>query len=276
MKIFACTLTALMTLLVAPAGYAAAACAPGSQQVNNNNSLMMLGGTAKGPVKQFVVGEFGKDVDQQKRMLGQFDRCGALLRADISYEKQEGNMQIKLVQNIERVGQGWRSGYDLVVFQLKDGQPVEVNHKQGTIDYHTGKRGSITSSTDKFLLQGEEGFTETTNRFDDKQRLVRSVSRGSDQNSNGAFDYRWNNNNQLLSSKSERSTMQWRYDKQERELSLTTKTDNPLSSMTSVDECQLWDDRGNCTLSYSREMEVFPSGIVRRNITAAYRFEYWE
>lgn len=276
MKIFACTLTALVALLVAPAGYAAAACAPGSQQVNNNNSLMMLGGTAKGPVKQFVVGEFGKDVDQQKRMLGQFDRCGALLRADISYEKQEGNMQIKLVQNIERVEQGWRSGYDLVVYQLKDGQPIEVNHKQGTIDYHTGQRGSITSSTDRFLLQGEQGFTETTNRFDGKQRLVRSVSRGSDKNSNGAFDYRWNNNNQLLSSKSERSTMQWRYDKQQRELSLTTKTDNALSSMTSVDECQLWDDRGNCTLSYSREMEVFPSGIVRRNITAAYRFEYWE
>lgn len=276
MKIFACTLTALVALLVAPAGYAAAACAPGSQQVNNNNSLMMLGGTAKGPVKQFVVGEFGKDVDQQKRMLGQFDRCGALLRADISYEKQEGNMQIKLVQNIERVEQGWRSGYDLVVYQLKGGQPIEVNHKQGTIDYHTGQRGSITSSTDRFLLQGEQGFTETTNRFDGKQRLVRSVSRGSDKNSNGAFDYRWNNNNQLLSSKSERSTMQWRYDKQQRELSLTTKTDNALSSMTSVDECQLWDDRGNCTLSYSREMEVFPSGIVRRNITAAYRFEYWE
>ncbi|NJD00718.1 hypothetical protein [Candidatus Erwinia dacicola] len=68
--------------------------------------------------------------------------------------------------------------------------------------------------------------------------------------------------------------MQWRYDKQDRELSLTTKTDNALSSMTSVDECQLWDDRGNCPLSYSSEMEVFPSRIGCRNITAAYRFEY--
>ncbi|RAP70487.1 hypothetical protein ACZ87_02707 [Candidatus Erwinia dacicola] len=44
---------------------------------------------------------------------------------------------------------------------------------------------SITSSTNKFLLQGEQGFTETTNRFDDKQRLVRSVSRGSDKTATG-------------------------------------------------------------------------------------------
>ena len=275
MKISSCTLMALVALLAAPAVYAAPACPRNAQQINSNNSLVLLGGTAKGPIKQFVVGEFGKDVNQQKRMLGQFDRCGVLMRADISYEKQEGNLQIKLVQSIERASQGWRSDYDLVVYALKDAQPVEVKRKHGTIDYLTGRNGSISSSTDKFLLQGEQGFTETTHRFDARKRLVRSVARGSDISSNGTFDYRWNGKNQLISSRSEQSSMQWRYDNQDRELTLTSKTINPVSSVTSVDECQLWDDRGNCTLSYARETEVFPQGVVRRNITAAYRFDYW-
>ncbi len=36
----------------------------------------MLGGRAKGAVRKVIAGEFGKDVDSQKRVLGQFDPCG--------------------------------------------------------------------------------------------------------------------------------------------------------------------------------------------------------
>ncbi|WP_433977333.1 hypothetical protein [Erwinia sp. E_sp_B01_9] len=56
-----------------------------------------------------VVGEFGKDVNQQKRILGQFDRCGALIRADISYDKNEGALMLRMVQSIAS-GFRWLAG----------------------------------------------------------------------------------------------------------------------------------------------------------------------
>lgn len=251
-------------------------CAPGAAQVNRNNSIVMLGGTSRGAIKQFVLGEFGKDVNQQKRMLGQFDRCGALVRADISYEKQEGNMQITLVQNIERAAAGWRSGYDLSISQLRNGSAVEVSHRSGTIDYQVGRSGNITSSSEVFLQRGEKGFALTVNYFDAKSRLVRSLSRGSDSYFNGESLYRWNKQNQLISSHSPRNEMRWDYDSQDREKAMFTQSNTPLTTSDTQDECQLWDDRGNCTLSYSREMEISPAGIIRRHITAAYRYEYWD
>lgn len=258
------------------AAYAAERCPAQAKQINDSNSLVLLGGTAKGPIKQVVVGEFGKDVNQQKRILGQFDRCGALLRADISYDKSEGNMMLRMVQNIARVNSGWQSVYDMSVFMIKDGQPVEVNRKQGTVNYLIGNKGTITSSTDAFLLKGEKGFTETTNSFDSRLRLIKSVARGSDEQVNGVFRYQWNNKNQLVNSSSGNSKMSWSYDKQDREQRLLTLTHSANSDLTSVDECQLWDDRGNCTLSYAHEKEVFPQGEINRHISAAYRFEYWE
>ncbi|MBD8161285.1 hypothetical protein [Erwinia persicina] len=270
------SLIATLTLLVTPALQAAPACQPGYQQVNSNNSIVMLGGTAKGPIKQFVLGEFGKDVNQQKRMIGEFDRCGVMQRADLRYDKLEGRLQIGLVQNFERVSDGWLSHYEMTVSELRGGEPVVINDKRGTTHYRTDKRGMIVSSADAFTLKGESGFTETTHFFDRQSRLIRSTSRGTDTNSNGVLTYRWNKKNQLVASDSERQKMTWDYDSRERELRLNTRSDSPMSSMTTQDECQLWDDQGNCTLSYAREMEVFPGGIVRRNITAAYRYEYWK
>ncbi|MGB9096991.1 hypothetical protein [Erwinia sp.] len=261
---------------VSGAVYAAESCPAQAKQINDSNSLVLLGGTAKGPVKQVVVGEFGKDVNQQKRILGQFDRCGSLLRADISYDKSEGNMMLRMVQNIARNNSGWQSVYDMSVFVIKEGQPVEVNRKQGTVNYLISNKGIITSSTDAFLLKGEKGFTETTNSFDSRLRLIKSVARGSDEQANGEFRYKWNSKNQLVNSSSENSKMSWSYDKQDREQRLLTLTHSASSEMTSVDECQLWDEQGNCTLSYSHEKEVFPQGEISRHISAAYRFEYWE
>jgi hypothetical protein len=258
-------------------GYASAAeCPTQAQQINDSNSLVLLGGTAKGKIKQVVVGEFGKDVNQQKRILGQFDRCGALLRADISYDKNEGNMMLRMAQSVVRVTTGWQALYDMSVFVIKEGQPVEVNRKQGTIDYLVSKKGVITSSTDAFLLKGEKGFTETTNSFDSRLRLVKSVARGSDVQANGEYRYQWNSKDQLVTSSSANSKMSWTYDKQNREQRLLTITHSDNSDLTSVDECQLWDEQGNCTLSYSKETEVFPKGEINRHISAAYKFEYWE
>lgn len=258
------------------AAFAAERCPAQAQQINDSNSLLLLGGTARGPIKQVVVGEFGKDVNQQKRILGQFDRCGALVRADISFDKNEGNMKLAMVQSIARVSDGWQSVYDLSVFVVKEGQSEEVNRKQGTVNYLVSKRGIITSSTDAFLLKGEKGFTETTNSFDSRLRLIKSVARGSDEQANGEYRYQWNSKNQLTSASSDSNKMTWSYDKQDRELRLLTLTHNANSELTSVDECQLWDQQGNCTLSYSHETEVFAKGEINRHISAAYRFEYWD
>ncbi|MBK4725812.1 hypothetical protein FY046_01305 [Erwinia sp. 1181_3] len=268
----------MMTLafLLTPAAQAAKDCAPGFQQVASNNSIVMLGGMARGPIKQFVLGEFGKDVNQQKRMIGEFDRCGTLKRADLRFDKQEGKLQISLVQSIEHVRDGWLSSYEMTVAELGRGQPVVINEKRGTTHYQKGSRGNIISSSDTFVLNGEKGFTETTHHFDRQSRLISSVARGSDSNSNGKFTYRWNKQNLLVASDSEREKMTLEYDRDQRELRLSSRSDNAMSSMTTLEECQLWDEQGNCTLSYTREMDVFPTGIIRRNITAAYRYEYWE
>ncbi len=267
---------ALSIAIFTGAASSAADCPANVQQINDSNSILLLGGTAKGPIKQVVMGEFGKDVNQQKRILGEFDRCGSLLRADVSFDKSEGNTLLKMVQSIVRVTSGWEAVYDMSVFVLQSGQPVEVNRKQGKINFLTGKQGTITSSTDAFLLQGQKGFTETTNSYDRRSRLIKSVARGSDQQTNGEYRYQWNEKDQLVSSTSASSKMSWIYDKQHREQRLSTQTHNENSELTAVDECQLWDDHDNCTLSYSREKEIFAQGEILRNISAAYKFEYWD
>lgn len=266
----------LPLMLLAGAAQGADTCPANAARVNDSNSLLLLGGTAKGPIKQVVMGEFGKDVDQQKRILGEFDRCGALLRADISFDKNEGNVALRMVQSVTRVATGWQADYVLSVFVLQKGKLVEVSNKQGTVNYLTGKTGTITSSSEAFLLQGKKGFTETTNSYDSRQRLIKSVARGSDAQANGEFHYSWNAENLLIASRSDNSEMQWSYDDKKREKGLLMQTHNPDSELTTQDECQLWDERGNCTLSYSHEREVFAHGEVLRNISAAYRFEYWD
>ncbi|MGP4130559.1 hypothetical protein OJE16_12620 [Pantoea tagorei] len=81
------TALALGALCLSPALWAAT-CGPHSKAVASSNSWIMLGGSAKGAVRQVIAGEFGKDVDSQKRVLGQFDPCGILLVADVSFDKK--------------------------------------------------------------------------------------------------------------------------------------------------------------------------------------------
>lgn len=261
--------------LIAPA-VASAACAPQRQKINDNNSLIMLGGTAKGAIKQFSMGEFGKNVNHQRRLLGEFDSCGALSRADLNYVRQEGGVTINMGQSILRVKSGWEEMYELSVVVERDGKQTEINHKQGTVSYMLGKDGNIISATDKFLLLNKPGSTETRYSYDRRRRLIKSVASGTDANSNGTTHYKWNAGNQLLAINSDSSKMSFFYDKQGREQRLTAATTNDISSSSSTDSCQLWDETGNCTLSYSHETEVFANGKINRDITAAYRFEYWD
>ncbi|WP_414148597.1 hypothetical protein ACMGGR_07980 [Erwinia sp. BNK-24-b] len=274
MLITACA--ALLALLNAAPAAAVEKCPASAAQINDSNSLLLLGGTSRGPVKQVVMGEFGKDVDRQRRLLGEFDRCGSLLRADINFDKNEGDLVLKMVQSITRVATGWKAVYAVAIFIKKPGELVEVNNKQGTIDFLVGKAGTITSSSEAFLLQGKKGFTETTNSYDSRLRLIKSVARGSDAQANGESVYQWNDKNQLIASHSDDNEMKWSYDGMNREKGLFSITHNPDSRLTTQDECQLWDDHDNCTLSYSHEREVFAQGEISRNISAAYRFEYWQ
>lgn len=62
-------LTLILTALCSGSA-AASACSPNNAAVANSNNLILLGGNAKGAVKQVVAGEFGKDVNSQKRVLG--------------------------------------------------------------------------------------------------------------------------------------------------------------------------------------------------------------
>ncbi|HBV90387.1 MAG TPA: hypothetical protein DEF80_05250, partial [Pantoea sp.] len=62
----------LSLILTASTGSAAASvCGPDNTAVSSSNTLILLGGNAKGAVKQVIAGEFGKDVNSQKRVLGQ-------------------------------------------------------------------------------------------------------------------------------------------------------------------------------------------------------------
>ncbi|PIJ50925.1 hypothetical protein BL250_04990 [Erwinia sp. OLTSP20] len=270
----AVTLIALL-MVSGFADSARAACQPDRQQINDNNSLILLGGTAKGALRQFAMGEFGKNVDYQRRLLGQFDRCGTLTRADLSYYKHEAGVSVNMGQRILQVKSGWQEMYELSVVVERDGKPMEVNHKQGTVSYRRDKTGKIVSATDRFLLSGKPGLTQISYRYDRHQRLSKRVAEGSDDNVNGTINYAWNRRNQPLAISSDSSKMTFSYDKQGREQRQTLVSISDVSSSSTTDNCQLWDDNGNCTLSYSHETEVFAQGKIRRNITSAYRFEYW-
>ncbi|KOC87626.1 hypothetical protein [Winslowiella iniecta] len=275
-KIPACLTIIVLYGLLSFYASGAESCPANSKVVNDSNSVIMLGGSSKGMVRQFVVGEFGKDVDLQKRLLGQFDRCGNLTIADISYDKNEGNVLLKMEQHIARVTDGWQAEYAYSVMVQQQGKTVEVSNKQGTINYKVGKNGNITSSTEVFTNMGNKGFTETTYSHDKSLRLLKSVARGTDNLTNGEYHYQWSDKGQMLATTSEKSKETYTYDKQNRELRLHSVTNTPVSVITSVDECQSWDDIGNCTLSYSRETEVTDKSTVKRNLSAAYRFEYWD
>ncbi|MCQ8227993.1 hypothetical protein [Pantoea trifolii] len=251
------------------------ACPPMSKNITSSNNWIMLGGDAKGAVRQVVVGEFGKDVDSQKRVLGQFDQCGDLMVADISYDKNEGNVLLTMEQHIARVQRGWVAEYAYMVKVIKAGQEEVVDNRQGTISWQIGQHGNIVSSSDKFTSMGKDGFTDTTYRYDKQFRVEKSVARGSDSMTNGESSWRWNPQGLVTSSSSARSKDTYSYDNQWRELRLNGTSTTPVSTLRSVDECQLWDEVGNCTLSYLHETEVFAKGTIERHLSSAYKYQYW-
>jgi len=251
------------------------ACPPMSKNITSSNNWIMLGGDAKGAVRQVVAGEFGKDVNSQKRLLGQFDQCGDLMVADISYDKNEGNVLLTMEQHIARVQRGWMAEYAYMVKVIKAGQEEVVDNRQGTISWQIGQHGNIISSSDKFTSMGKDGFTDTTYRYDKQFRVEKSVARGSDNMTNGESSWRWNPQGLVTLSTSARSKDTYSYDNQWRELRLNSTATTPVSTLRSVDECQLWDEVGNCTLSYLHETEVFAKGTIERHLSSAYKYQYW-
>ncbi|UQY42682.1 hypothetical protein [Mixta hanseatica] len=266
----------LFSLSVCRPSMAAETCRPGSEAIKQSNSVILLGGTAKGPIKQVVMGEFGKNVNSQKRVLGQFDRCGQLTIADISYDKTDQNIVLAMEQHIFRVSHGWLAEYQISVKVQKEDALVEINNKQGNISYMVGNQGNIISASDSFTLMGKKGFTETTYGYDKQLRLISSTSRGSDALTNGEYRYRWNSAGLLLSSRSAQSQESYTYDKQQRELGMRMVNTTSNGSVTTLDECQSWDKTGNCTLSYSHETEIVGQETLQRQLGTAYRFEYWD
>ncbi|MGK3125221.1 hypothetical protein ACCY16_13935 [Candidatus Pantoea formicae] len=276
MKSFSC---AVLVLLFPFSGSALAvntACPPLSKNITSSNNWIMLGGDAKGAVRQVVAGEFGKDVDSQKRVLGQFDPCGDLMVADITYDKNEGNVLLTMEQHIARVQHGWVAEYAYLVKVVKEGKEQVVDNRQGTISWQAGQHGNIVSASDKFTSMGKDGFTDTTYRYDKHFRLEKSVARGSDNASNGENTWRWNPQGLVTSSSSSRGKDSYSYDKQWREMRLDGLSSTPVSTLHSVDECQLWDEVGNCTLSYLHETEVFAKGTIERHLSSAYKYQYWD
>ncbi len=170
-------LISVVTLLLAVSGsplYAASKCGPQSGVIASSNNWIMLGGSAKGAVRQVIAGEFGKDVNSQKRILGQFDPCGDLMVADVSYDKNERNVIFSMEQHIARVQGGWVAEYAWLVKVLREGKEVVVDNRQGTINWQMGKRGNIVSASDKFTSMGQRGFTDTTYRYDAHLRLEKA------------------------------------------------------------------------------------------------------
>lgn len=272
------SLTAALVLgsLCASPALWAADCGPHSQAVASSNSWIMLGGSAKGAVRQVIAGEFGKDVDSQKRVLGQFDACGMLQIADVTFDKNERNVSFSMEQHIARVQGGWVAEYAYMVKVLKAGQEQVVDNRQGTISWLTGRHGNIITASDKYTSMGKAGFTDTTYRYDAQLRLIKSVSRGTDALSSGESRWRWNPQGQVISAITARSKDLYTYDKNFREWQLHGTATTPVSTLRSVDECQLWDEVGNCTLSYLHETEVFDKGTIERHLSAAYKYQYWD
>lgn len=254
----------------------ASRCGPQSQAIASSNNWIMLGGNAKGAVRQVIAGEFGKNVNSQKRILGQFDPCGDLMVADVSYDKSENNIRLSMEQHIARVENGWMAEYAWLVKVVKEGKEVVVDNRQGTINWLTGRQGNIVSASEKFISMGKKGFTDTTYRYDTQLRLQKSVSRGTDELTNGENHYHWNSQGLVTRATTARGKDIYTYDKQFRELRLDGQSSTPLSTIRSVDECQLWDDVGNCTLSYLHETEVFAQGTIERHLSSAYKYEYWD
>lgn len=267
---------ACLFCLLSANAVAKTACPPLNQQVNDSNNVILLEGTGKGNVKQVIVGGFGKDINQQARLLGTFDVCGRLTQADFTFQQTENGVTVEMVNHLESSPQGWEAVYEVVVTTRKGEQNVPIRLKQGRIRYQMGQQGNITSASDTFLLQGEEGFTQTTYRYNPSMLLTHSVARGTDPLANGEMVWQWNQRGQLLSGKSDKRETRYHYDEHFRETQMITTEKTETGKTVTVDECQLWDETGNCTLTYTRESESLPGRTLTRNLGTAMKYTYWD
>lgn len=260
------TCSALFTVSVA----AAPGCIRLSPQIVSNNSWILLGGNARGAVRQIVAGEFGKDVDSQQRMLVQFDACGGLQRADISLDKQEHNTSLSTVQHIARVADGWLANYTSEVRVHHQDRQQVIDSRQGTIHWQIDRHGSIVSSVNTFSAMDRSDTLTTWYHFDRQGRLAQSQSQ------ENTLDWHWDEQGRLIAAVSQASEDRYIYDSTQREWQLITRTRSPVSELHAVETCQLWDETGNCSLSYRDEKEIFPEGVIERHLATAYKYQYWD
>ncbi len=272
--------TAVLALLAGLAGTAVAgetACPSAGERINDSNNLIMLSGTAKGKIQMVVGGMVGKDLDEQARSSIRFDHCGVLLEEAYDYHKAEGNVALNMSNHIRRTQDGgWDSVYDIAIFAKRNGTPRLVNRKQGKAHFFVGKHGVITTSSDVFTIDDQPGFTTSTYDYDHRLRLVRSTARGSDALSNDRSVYHYDNKGLFSEVISSNGKTLYQYDAQGNEKGSYSFSRTPVSEITKKEECQRNDNVGNCILSYGREMEILPKGIIYRHRSTATQYQYWE
>jgi len=270
---------AVLALLAGLTGIAVAgetACPAAGEIINNSNNLIMLSGTAKGKIQLVVGGMVGKDLDEQARSSIRFDRCGALLEEAYDYHKAEGNVALNMSNHIRRTQDGgWDALYDIAIFARRDGTTRLVNRKRGEVHFFVGKHGVITSSSDVFTIDDQPGFTTAIYDYDRRLRLVRSTARGADALSNDRSVYRYDNKGLISELISSNGKTRYQYDAQGNEKGSYSFSRTSVSEISKKEECQRNDDLGNCILSYGREMEILPRGIIYRHRSTATQYQYW-
>jgi len=265
----------LLGSLMLTSAVAADNCADKHRRVNDNNNLIMLDGNARGNIKMMVSGMVGKDVDEQASGNIRFDQCGVLSDALFDYHKSEGQIILRMVNHTVKATGGWESTYEIAVAVDKEGTQTLATHKLGKINFSTDKTGLITSSTDSFTINDQKGFTTTVYTYDKRHRLVKSVARGSDALANDQYVYNYDPKGLLSTTASSKGSTTYRYDATGRELSSNEVSTTSISQISKIEECQRFDDVGNCVLSYGRETEIFPLYVIKRHRSTAMQYQYW-
>lgn len=261
--------------LMATTAVAADKCASRQKIINDNNTLIMLDGTGRGNIKLMVSGMVGKDVDEQASGNVRFDRCGVMTDAIFDYHKAENHVTLKMINHTVKAAGGWDSSYEIMVVGDKDGVQTVINHKLGKVSFITDNNGMITSSSEAFTMNDQKGFTTTVYSYDKRHRLIKSVARGSDALTNDQIVYHYDSKGRLHTTASSRGATTYHYDAADRELSSTTVSTTSVSQINKVENCQRFDDVGNCLLSYSHETEIFPTAVINRHISTAMQYQYW-
>ncbi|TKI06335.1 hypothetical protein [Martelella alba] len=275
MKFWLIGTACMLASLTATGAFAADACFARHRLRNDNNNLIMLDGLGKGNIKLMVSGMVGKDVDEQASGNVRFDRCGVLADALFDYRKNERNVSLRMVNHTARTAHGWMTDYELAVIVDRDGHPELATHKQGQILFSTDKLGQITSASDAFVLDGDKGFTTTIYYYDKQRRLVKSVARGSDVLANDQYLYHYDDKGRLHNIVNAKGVTTFHYDGLNRETGSERVSTTSVSQTSKSEQCRRFDDAGNCTLSYARETEIFPTAIIHRNTSTAMQYNYW-